>query len=341
MKDKIKILEICEKIPITQHTFYAMPLSIVLSNTLFRDWVYQHFVQVYSSPINGPTIKLRMYYYDRDYAFSELLNMENVEQFEKIGDIIKFVIECIKNKTYVIFYIDTYFVKEKYRGKHRSEKVLIHGYDLNKNIFYAKGYNSNLVFTTYIIAFDELRDSFAYYTQENDSHLEPFSMQLIELKERQGQELFSVEKYKEQLGNYLNSTNEKTEFLQANRSLDELQSFGVKAYQDYEEYIERAMINGYRVPYHDFHLFHEHRKLNLERFEYINLAFGRNLNLEEYYDVTKQCESLRLSYMRDAIRKGGLYKPIYDKDIMLGYRDWMKQINQKEEEVLLKIIEKL
>lgn len=334
-------LKICDNIPITQHTFYAMPLSIIMRDEFLQSWVYQHFVQVYSSPINGPTIKMRLYYYDKEYAFEQLLSVKRLYQFENIKEIIKFIIEYINNDFYVTIYMDGYFLKERYTGKHYSIKVLIYGYDLKEKIFRVKGYNRNLIFTTYTITFDEMRESFLYYTQKTDSKLEPFCIELINLKEKKEQEIFSLEKYKEQLGNYLNSCNEKTEFLQENRSLDEFQSFGVKAYQDYEEYIERAVINRYRVPYHDFHLFHEHRKLNLERFEYINLTFGKNLDLKEYYDVTKQCESLRLSYMRDAVRKGGLYKPIYDKDIMLRYRDWMKQINQKEEEVLLKIIEKL
>ncbi len=238
-------------------------------------------------------------------------------------------------------YIDLLYVEEKRAGGHNIQKVLLFGFDLEKAIIYVKGYNRHLQFATYYITFDELRRAFLSCKIEINYSPEIYPIKLINLKKNQSEIFFSIRKYRNQLLHYLNSDNETTEFLQEGRSLSELKSFGVSAYRDFEEYIEIAMDNTYRVPYHDFHLFFEHRKLNLDRFDYINTLIEEKMEINEYREIVKECNLLRMSYMKEAVKRGGLYVPIYDKDIMLRYRDRMKQINQKEIAVLDKIMQEL
>lgn len=340
MKTMKRILNTNDKIPVTQHTAYAIPLSIILGNTANWQWVYQKFVQVYSSMINGPTIKMRMYYYDDRYAFEEKLSIKKAEHTEEIKDIVEFIIENINNLIYVQMYIDTFCIEEKRAGGHNIQRVLLFGADVEREKIYVKGYNHNLHFATYLVSFDELRKAFLSCKMEINYSPDIYPIELIEIRDNPP-EMFSIEKYRKQLLCYLNSDNDKIEFMQCGRSLSELKSFGVNAYRDFEEYIKVAMDNKYRVPYHDFHLFYEHRKINLDRFKYINTLLEDKMEIDEYANIVRECNSIRMSYMKNAVKQGGLYEPIYDRDIMLHYQEQMHLINNKEIEVLDKMMQKL
>lgn len=65
------------------------------------------------------------------------------------------------------------------------------------------------------------------------------------------------------------------------------------------------------------------------------------IEIGEYANIVTECNSIRLSYMKNAVKRGGLYGPIYDRDIMLHYQEQMHAINNKEIEVLDKIMQKL
>lgn len=57
-------LDIIDSVPITQHTNYAIPLSIILADAKNLDWFYHHFIQIYSSEKMVGSVKRRIFYCD-------------------------------------------------------------------------------------------------------------------------------------------------------------------------------------------------------------------------------------------------------------------------------------
>ena len=113
------------------------------------------------------------------------------------------------------------------------------------------------------------------------------------------------------------------------------------AYNDFENYIGIALEYVYDVPYHDFHLFYEHRKLNLDRFRYINSELGRKIKLDDYYNLVERCDQLRYSYMKNAIKQGSMRSLVRVKESMLDYKRRVADLNCKEAEILSGIIKEI
>ena len=337
MGNKKKVLDICERLPITQHTVHAIPLSIILSDNQHFGWLYQNFVQVCSSIKQDSNIKQRMYYYGMNYAaYGRLLSITQRKEFDKTSDIVEHIIKFIDDFVYVSVYMDMFFVKEKEsaHGRHYSQKVLIFGYDSDKRAFYVKGYNQNALFSTFIIGYEELSQAFEAGRVSAEDGAGSFYIETYEFTGYGKPIEFSLERYKCQLNDYLYSKTETEEIQQNENYLKKIRFVGMDAYRDFEAYIETAIEEGYDIPYHDFHLFYEHRKLNLDRFIYINQTCGVSIFLDGYSGLVERCARLRFSYMKNAIKQGSLYARVRDRELMMEYKRRMHLINSEEAEIL-------
>lgn len=332
------MLNIYDKVPITLHSVYAVPLSIILSDTDYWKWFYQNFMQIFSTPLKNSAAKQELLYYGRGLLFEQVLSIKKLENIREIDHIVSKIINYINNSLYAFILMDMFFVKEKsvYKKRHESQNLLFFGYDITERVFYVKGYNHNYVFDTYKIKFDELEESFLYFKNNNNVN-EIFSISIIQFVRNENILEFSVNKIRVGLRNYLNSENEIDEFKREGHTINELRYFGINAYRDFSNYIEIAINNRYEILYHDFHLFYEHRKLNLERFKYINNLYKKNIEIDTYYELVIRCNKLRLFYMKNTFQQGSLYAQINNKKIMLEIKEEIDKINNEEEKILSKI----
>ena len=117
--------------------------------------------------------------------------------------------------------------------------------------------------------------------------------------------------------------------------------YGIDAFIDFENYISIALENHYDIYYHDFHIFYEHKKLNLERFKYINNLSYYKVDITEYNDLVNYCNVLRLLYMKAAVKKGGIYSQVNDDQILLLLKERIHIAIEKEKKILSKALDLL
>lgn len=320
-------LNICKDPPIKQHTNYAVPLSIILSNEVLYNWYYEHFIQVFS--ISGAdNARFRVLYADNRYPFEELLSFSEIslKDLQAIPDITEYAIESISENFYLKVFVDSYYIRNKaaFMSHHKLQIIIIYGYDIDKEIFKGLSFNSNTVFTVIDIGFNELKDAFNSALQskiegysDNDKVSEPI-VEKIKLKDIDEYK-FNLEFFNNSLEDYLLSNGQNYRIRNSIKTRF-IRQYGINAYKDFHDHLFRVINDDSALAYHDFHIFWEHRAALYERLNFIaseyNAQQALNPLIDSYLSIVKASSVIRNKYMKSVIKSnpgGNQYSQIRDK----------------------------
>lgn len=344
MEKVIKRLPIV-KSPITQHSNYAVPLSIILAYDNFFPWYMQNFVQVFSADNIGIS-KFGIYYNDNAPAFHEVMEISKYydEEVYLIEDIIHFVKKKLNTNIYVELAIDSFYIKgkNKYRQRHVQESCMIFGYDDFEENFFAFSYNSDLIFSEIRISYVDVQDAFFSIVQNRITKINEFIDKGASIiRTRTPKKInteFDIIIFISYIEKYLFSEPlERSP--QLNIRITNIRNFGINSFYDLVDYILYASKNMETIRYHDFHILWEHKKELLKRFEYVNEIYLKEMLNEEvcqFKELVKDCNEIRFRFLKNKIRnQKGLYCDDYN--FLLNIRVKILNAINKEKQILNKL----
>jgi hypothetical protein len=130
------------------HSFHAFSLAILLTNKqLTMPWILSNYIHIFGVPHfdKGNFIHLATSsnFYEMPYTFVSKLHTEQLRSW--FPDHIQFFIDCLNQNQYLSIALDEYYIPDthSYQKNHLVHHILVHGYDLNQQLFRVAGYFSN------------------------------------------------------------------------------------------------------------------------------------------------------------------------------------------------------
>ncbi|MEK3834093.1 MULTISPECIES: hypothetical protein [unclassified Paenibacillus] len=287
------------KPPIISYPVHPSHLSIVTACENHEAWLYSNYIQIACPPeFPQETNKVIDFFnYDTNAPFHNyspyaIEMKENGFLIEK--DIVVAIIQFIENGYYIKIYLDDYFIpfrKRVFHQNHTPHELFLYGYDSDLMIFHVLGYDEKSGFIEAQITFNEFKEAFMSANRLIRVDREEYHwMQYIYLYAPQNADLaFDLKQVVSLLDAYLNST-----------SFQEMRN----VYEALKEFYD------YQLQFHDFdirpfYLLWEHKKVMLDRIEYISKnIFKREV---EYIVDAKDLQRDFLK-LRNVVLKGNLLK---------------------------------
>lgn len=159
-------LKICLQKEHNTSLLEAFPLCIILSEDSFKPLFYENFVNVFGFVKQTEDTDIWMidsFSFEKGYhggIFNEVLNLKSMShtELDTIKDIVFFIKENIDRENYLVLFLDEFYLKSirPRMEMHNTHELLVYGYDLEKDIVMAVGFDKNYSFSKIDIPLTEL-----------------------------------------------------------------------------------------------------------------------------------------------------------------------------------------
>ena len=278
--------------PISTYPGGNAMLSIVLSHPESLPWFYQSFIQIYANPRDDASVAGNFIQSDLGACECPFLSVNAFRstlidlKWDRFSD---FARDCINQNHYVYTWTNRFYIRpcQNYNKNHFLHPILIYGYNDEERIFKAAGFFYG--FYNYVeIDYDEVDAGYQNYElAENKwgihgAHL----LYYLNIKRT-----FQIQEVVTSLEDYLYGRDSTNIFYY--HSLHEVSNdmlYGIHFYDALDIFLKRKLID--RRP---FHILYEHKKLMVQRLDYISNQFGFPAEnaIKAYQDLMKECEKLR------------------------------------------------
>jgi len=298
-------LPICLQERITTYLHRSLPLCIFMAYPQFLSWYYSHFIQIFANTLSDGLVELN--YLETFDCYQDLADViclgYNLLPEQEIKSFIK---GKIKLGYYLIMNVDEYYLfsKSRYQQSHFVHPSLIYGYDDVNNQFLAIGFDDSQILSKLSYGDQELEDAYlggrTSYS-ESAPWAEWSAVQLIKPYLIHKQDYpFTLEHFMEELKDYLYSRSNphKTYLMRLNESK---LTYGFEVYEVFIDNLKKILLGQTKIDYRAIHLLYEHKKVILERLQYILDKFNISGLLEslvaEYAIVVTDFNLLRIKYL--------------------------------------------
>jgi len=307
----------------------AFPLCIILTNEKTLPWVYESYVQLFSTRL-----------FRKDVAgFRELTSAEETEEpgvaditlnfqarplsewlktayiKEFLGtepeDIIAFAIRSINLGCYLRIEVDEFYLpnKKPYGLRQFIHPILIYGYDNNSGILLGIGFDAQGFFTKLTFKFEDFRRAYQSSVSTVAAKLNgrPLVMQL-KFRIVRDTYPFSIERFTSELGNYLRSEKNSKEsyhllkFLPQGTEESGNVKWGFGVYEHLDDGLKDQLAGKKSIQYREFHLLFEHKRVLSDALKFIISEFkvrGKLVELSEDFEkVAHAFHNVRWKYFR-------------------------------------------
>ena len=268
----IKKLPIKLQREINNLMYNAAYLCIILNYENMYPWFYEHYTQLYFTKDKiGIETNKKETFMDFYGGWTEPKGLFDVKYMTKYELEEKNKLDLIKrilNKDeYIYTYIDEYYIGEK---THNSHDVLIYGYDDDKEEFCLLGFKDNF-FVSYTLnysVFEKSFDSSIQIAKESITDERKYQLfSLTPLFDENTECKFDLYKFMSLFKQYLNS--EYSNINLYNDTIYEEGFFGIQIYAKLLEALRDCCIGKQEFDYRLIHTLYEHKKIMLDRSEYI------------------------------------------------------------------------
>jgi len=323
-------------------------LSITSLDEKSLGWFYSNFIQVYT----------HRYFYERNLEFN--FNFFRGKRFEfsnnnpflvttRLGtdilsalgkEITEFYMQSLDLGYYVVAFIDERCIstKEAYQKFHLPHHLLIYGYDLEKKVFYANGFNDNWLYRSEEIPFREIAEGYqSIIDLRNSGAIRDHPDESNFLFKFNPLHNYAFDKHvvAGQLVEYLESRSS----IDAQNYNNDQEVFGLETYDFlkfyYDLYLRDAEFkkNGF---VRNLHVLWEHKKIMLERIQFLQdhgwIARDRSL-WEEYEAICKKALVLRNLAIKHTVSN--------DESCIVRIRDSFDALKQKDEKAIEALLKAL
>ena len=307
----------------------------------FEPWFYSHFINIYYCP--------RSYLnYTDEHAFDKIYDCMNLDCSNIVDFNNKKTFMDSLNKGYYIYaWIDNFFnsASKHYEKYHDVHPVLIYGYDVDKQIYYACLFEAerSLYYTT--IAMSEIHVAFEsaplYFSTPSEI---PFKF--LKIKEFQDPYEDYSGRFIKELHDYANSVGslDYVYYLHKHNNDHHYDYFGLE--------VTRRFITGlgdhtdyYVFDYRVIHLIVENKKLILDSLGYFNKGIYSNNELnaciESYRELVSQYDQMRNLYIKQSSIENNMetfYPPPRSERVIDKMIDKLSDLVIQEEQLLKRLI---
>lgn len=282
------ILPIEKKPMIRSYLHYAFPLSVIMIEPYYNNWLLNNFIQLIYDETNSCLLD----FHEPLYNWWPCLNVCRLYKthFDRHSlSPITYLCREIHDRTYAAAWIDMYYIKgHSFYGKeHRQHGALLYGADDEACCFYAMLYNEDSSYTEAVIPFDMFLEG--YHGPCGEWQAVYIDFLTINYDACVDYHFYSIQ---HKLRCYLESKNYDVDNLKYHKNIS-ITDYGVAACHRLREHIEGAAAAG-EIDRRFVSVFYEHKKCMMFRIKMI---------LEEYplahYPFTeKQREALADSAYR-------------------------------------------
>jgi hypothetical protein len=320
---------------VTSYLHYHLPLCIILGNDQFLPWVYGHFTNIcLRKDLEGKNqIKglVRADYLENKFLFSDIATLTNFSfktLKSMVTDCTGYIVDKINQNFYVIIYLDEFHIPNKtfYGINHYVHQSLIYGYDLDREVFLAVGFDKKNLLCEMEYGFGDFlkayHGAFEYYIY-GTPWAELTAMTLFRLKNFKKAPGFSPAEFRKTIIDYLDSKEDPSQV--NNIYKGEAITYGIKLFQEFADQLELCHTGESIIDYRAFHLFSERANSFLTRLIYLNdnykLPEGMNGLIGEYEKIAKSFNSIRLSILKQSLKKNKTMHEMYsiDDDMDIGH----------------------
>ena len=309
-----KVLNIIIQNHITLYSDYVVPLSIIFAKDMYKEWFYNHFIQVYAAM----EIEKQLYcisYCDNNSIFDEILDLDYLytNDIYKIDNIIDFIKYNIAKDSYFFMTFDEFYLNDKdaYKKYHFPHRSLIYGYDDLKKEVYAIGFGENSILKKSIYTYHEIKDGFlgriVNHRRNSFAGDHVLKGDLISFKKHPKDTSFDSKLFLQQLNDYLYSVSDR--YIQTPKMswLPEAEIYGKSVYYELVNVLEKAYKGECECKFQNFHIFWEQRRLIYDRlaFYYDNYISTKDTDfriinlLNKYQEIVARCNSLRMLFLKE------------------------------------------
>jgi aryl carrier-like protein len=286
-----KELKIVVQEDIRVYLSHALPLCAILADESVRPWFYEHYINIfsmvdedgyYTADFLEYVIPYKDIAYSVQFGYSFFVNERS--------NIVEFTIEQLENDYYMIIHFDEYYITDKknYMRNHFVRHSLIYGYDNDKKLFSAIGFNASGMFGKIHISYDDFRKGFEngiIHYRESAVWCEENAVEMIKHGRTRGQYPFDISKFMGELNNYIESKEDFTKVFcvwSERKDIDRNKlSYGISVYDSLIEHISNMSPEKITVDYRTFHLLYEQKNSIYVRIKYVAECQVSNRELGE------------------------------------------------------------
>lgn len=255
---------------------HAYPLSVMPEHPHYLPWLHSHYIQWSADPefFHHLDEHILVNYYQpmHTHHYNELLHLkilttDLLTHMKTRMDLISFFKQSIDQGEYVYLFLDEYYLpgKAMYGRHHFSHDTLLFGYDDETQVFHTLGFNHNYEYGQTAIGYEPFLESYhladrskEYYTKE---------IVLYSLNKDRSY-TFDIQLVMDSLEDYVSSRNSSDRYRAI--AAPNHHVYGIKVYEEIIKYLKMLQSNPeiYRniIP---IHLLWEHKKMMVDRFEYM------------------------------------------------------------------------
>lgn len=301
-----KTLKINENVPVAVYKNYSFPLSVICTDINADKWLNNHFLNVY------------LMYEDDGYIWYDFLEREkffsdNLEQkFIKLNEICNYNIidlieQCITDDNYVTIFLDEYYIEDTYYyGKeHIASEFFIYGFDNEIRVFKGFCFNKNNILTLVDYTYDELQKAHHSLMVGREKFKDlPIWVYWYAFSRISKKCNISDKCNTNDIINNIRDYNESVNKADILRSeiIEEHGTnaiYGANTMQELLKAFYSLLDNKTYIDYRHIHLLYEHKRLMLDRLQYLCNYYDRCSEIaEEYSSIVKNMEICRMYYLK-------------------------------------------
>ncbi len=286
--------------PVVTYLHHAYPLSIMMEDPKSPAWLYSHYIQLYF-PIweqnRMHATDFNFYHYNYPLAGQYISPFIYHKQFsmkmiQKYGTLRDYVIDSIDQLDYVSVNCDEYYIPHRsaYMKRHHIHNNMIYGYDLETREYYIYGYDENGTFRNTKVSFQQFEES-----AMPSEHFDVSWYDMVMTYSRWDAHFeFDIEPVIELLKDYV--LGRDTSLRYGIRMFPTNKKFGKDVYPMFMQYLQAVQAGAMELDIRPFHLLWEHKKLMLDRIQYLieNGLLEKDSELHEAYaTVERACFGIR------------------------------------------------
>ena len=211
-----KTLDVNMQHKINTVLFEALPLCIILAKPELYEWFLNHYVNQYlfDAKKDGKygfyNIRhIEICFYNNYNRLQEVLVFNQVESraINNKVNIVDFIKANIDNGTYPLVFLNEWAIPHKptYQKVYWYHESLVYGYDDEKGVVYCISFNEDMVFTDFEVDYHSFWDGFQMICKDS-SNIGEYQRYIYLLKPREMECSFNMNKFLQQLENYLSGT---------------------------------------------------------------------------------------------------------------------------------------
>ena len=354
------LLDICLQKDVNTFLYESLPLCVIRSQPYLYEWFLQHYMELYLVDAKKDD---RYNFYAVRYAettsYLQYSNQKEVLIYNQVEsavinnklNIVDYIKAQINHGVYAIVFLNEWAIphKRSYHKDHWYHESLVYGYDDGLGVVYCISFDQNRNFTAFEVNYHSFWDGFQLICND-PSDITPFQRYLYLLKPRDMEYRFDIKRFVRQLDNLL--CGELDLIDKYNLDLldyptpreDWKYHFGMQIPGRFADIIQNKYKDKAQIPYLDFHILMESKRLMAVRLAYLNEHYMRKQEMEglveqykrvaDAYDVARNLY-LKLEHLRKCGEKseytedGGL---LVDKIVQI-----LESAANKETEILKQV----